>query len=149
MAGNTGPSRRPRVIALLPGGSTALTAGGFFRLIRVGSGYEAAAELLGGPASALLVDLAMLTERHGSLLKLAAGLDVPVVAFGTISSAIDGTALAGVRLVGAEQAGEVLRSLANGEAVVEEPADDPAVEEAPVMSGKPLTREELDALLSD
>ncbi len=153
MAGKADPSRMACVIGLLPAGSvpiiSGLTTDGFFRLVRVGSGYEAAAELLAEPASALLVDLSMLTVRHKPLLKLAGKLNVPVVAFGTVSSAIDGSALAGIHLVGAEQAGETLRNLVTGEVVAEPAAGPPAAEEPPCMFDKPLTREELDALLSD
>ena len=124
-------------------------------LVRVGSGYEAAAELLSGPVSALLVDLGMLQAAHAGLLKLAEGLNVPVVAFGTVSVALDGSALAGVRLVGAEDVSEALRGITNVEAVetgeaMNEPLSGRFVaEESPRLSDKPLTRDELDALLRD
>ncbi len=121
-------------------------------LVRVGSGYEAAAELLSGPVSALLVDLSILTPAHAGLLKLAAGLDVPVVAFGTVSAALDGSALAGVRLVGAEDVPEALREVMSGEAVeaVDEPLTGQFIpEETPCLFNKPLTMDELDALLRD
>jgi len=152
LAGKMDPSRKARVIGLLPAGSTVLTAGGFFRLVRVGSGYEAAGELLAEPASALLVDLAMLTSGHGPLLKLAAELNVPVVAFGTVTSALDGSVLDGVHLLGAEQVADTLRNLVDGEAGGEKPAAAPApsaAEEETVLLEKPLTREEIDSILSD
>ncbi|MCD4699182.1 MAG: hypothetical protein K8R91_01230 [Phycisphaerae bacterium] len=151
MAGKTDPSRMVRVIGLLPCGSTALASSGFVRLVRVGSGYEAAGELLAEPASALLVDLAMLTAGHGPLLKLAAELNVPVVAFGTVTSALDGSVLVGVRLVGAEQASDALRGLLAG-VDVDSPAAAPdlsSAEEEPLPLEKPLTRDEIDSILSD
>ncbi len=119
MLGTNDSSRAHRVIALLPAGSTALTTGGSTALeadgpvetVHTRSGYEAAAELLSAPASALVVDLAMLTAAHAALLKLACKLKVPVVAFGAVSAALDGKALAGVRLVGPEQVARTVASL--------------------------------------
>lgn len=159
MAGMINPSQTVRVIGLLPAGSTALTAGGLtaliedesFHLVRVASGYEAAAELLAEPSSALLVDLAMLTAGHGPLLKLAAEQNVPVVAFGTVTSALDGSVLSGARLVGAGQAADALQALLSSADV--EPfaaaADSSAYKEEPFQFDKPLTGEEIDSILSD
>ena len=160
MAGKINPSRmacreqsrKACIIALLPAGAADRLS---MNLVRVGSGYEAAAELLSGPVSALLVDLGMLQAAHAGLLKLATGLNVPVVAFGTVSVALDGSALAGVRLVGAEEVPETLREIMNVEAVeTGEAADDSlsgrfVAEESPCLSDKPLTMDELDALLRD
>ena len=149
-------NRMACVVALLPAGAEVKKAPDPF-FTRVGSGYEAAAELLSRPVSALLVDLAALPATHAGLLKLAAGLDVPVVAFGTVSASLDGSALAGVRLVGAEDVSDALREVKKGsgaffsskatstpqrDVTEEKKAPDPFFTE-------PLTRDELDALLSD
>ncbi len=154
MAGKTDPSRmacreqsrKACVIALLPAGAAERLS---MNLVRVGSGYEAAAELLSGPVSALLVDLGMLQAAHAGLLKLATGLNVPVVAFGAVSVALDGEDLAGVRLVGAEEVPETLREIVAGEAVDEPLSGRFVAEESPRLLNKPLTRDELDALLRD
>lgn len=190
MAGKINPSRTACVVALLPAGAEVKKgSGAFFSskatsapqcdvtekkkapdpfFTRVGSGYEAAAELLSGPVSALLVDLGMLQAEHASLLKLAAGLDVPVVAFGTLSAAFDGEALAGVRLVGAEEVPEALREVTGikGTDTLIEETDTSVAEREPIKVSvpliateekkapdpfftKPLTSDELDALLRD
>ncbi len=75
------------------------------------SGYEAAAELLSGPSSALLVDLGRITAPHVPLLALAGRLKVPIVAFGTVSASLPASTFAAVRLVSAERVGEALEEV--------------------------------------
>ncbi|KPK78951.1 MAG: hypothetical protein AMJ81_14250, partial [Phycisphaerae bacterium SM23_33] len=77
-------------------------------LVRVNSGYEAAAEMLAAPTSALLVDLGRITPAHVALLRLAGQLAVPVVAFGAVSAELRADTLARTRLVAPERAGDSL-----------------------------------------
>lgn len=100
-----------RVIALLGAGADLPAVGPEIHFVRAASGYEAAAELLLAPASAMLVDLSRITPTHVALLDLAARLEVPVVAFGAPAAVIDGAVLAGVRLVPPEQIATALRTM--------------------------------------
>jgi len=175
---NTDAPRAHRVIALVSPDAAACDLGGRVQVVRVNSGYEAAAELLAGPASALLADLGRITETHTPLLALAEQLEVPVVGFGVLCANLAAERLADVRLVSAEAVAaglaEILQ-LAPAEADspgLYEPADTkssdepemtygpqpapgeavapagPAVE-IPAQPAEALTRAELDALLGD
>jgi hypothetical protein len=104
-------SGRKRVVALLGPAGTAPELGDSADVVRAGSGYEAAAELLSAPTSALLVDLGRLTGPHVPLLALADKLKVPIVFFGTVSASLPGSALAAIRLVSAEHVAEALSSM--------------------------------------
>lgn len=101
-------SRARRVVALLPAGADPPEVHPDVEVVSVNSGYEAAAELLTGPAAALAVDLGRITASHVPLLDLADRLSVPVVGFGTISAEISSERLSRLRLTGPDRLGEVL-----------------------------------------
>jgi len=101
------------------------------------SGYEAAAELLIAPASALLVDLGRITRSHVRLLDLAGRVGVPVVAFGAISATLSGATLA-----------EVLSAPGVYEPTERDLADGPTPP-GPQRPAERLTRAELDALIEE
>ena len=139
--------------------------GDALQFVRVSSGYEAAAELLSAPASALVVDLGRITPPHMPLLDLAAKLDVPVVAFGTVSSQFTSEQLSLLRLASAEGITETLREIlglglpapAAAAATSTEPAAEPAKPPAASLEARrprrgveeALTQAELDALLRE
>lgn len=102
MSKEAGSSGSTRVVALLGPAAGLPELSASVETIRTTSGYEAAAELLAGPASALLVDLGRITAAHVPLLALAGRLEVPVVAFGTVSASLPGSALSALRLVGVQ-----------------------------------------------
>jgi len=79
--------------------------------VRAASGYEAAAELLAGPAGALVVSLRALPRRHLGLPALARRLGVPVVAVGSLPAAASSEDLSGVRLAGEKDIGAILLEL--------------------------------------
>lgn len=113
-AGGGTSSPRPRVVILsrkaqapdagIPAGLEAVCAGG---------AYEAAAELLAAPTAALVLDLAMLRERHLGLLRLARQTGAAVIAFGVTAAPIDAEQLAGVELVARADLSERLALLAS------------------------------------
>jgi len=99
------------VVALLGASAASPELPETAELVRVGSGYEAAAELLVGPAAALVVDLGRITAPHVRLLELAGKLAVPIVGFGTISAPLSGSALRSVQLVGPEKVAQALEEI--------------------------------------
>lgn len=116
------------------------------------SGYEAAAELLIAPASALLVDLGRITRSHVRLLDLAGRVGVPVVAFGAISATLSGATLATMRLVSAENVSAALAEVLSAPGVYEPTERDLADGPTPPGPQRPaerLTRAELDALIEE
>lgn len=173
LADPAGASRPHRVVALVSAGVP--LAGGpapgptqegdTLQFVRVNSGYEAAAEMLSAPASALVVDLGRITPPHMPLLDVAAKLEVPVVAFGTVSSQFTSEQLSRLRLASAEGVTETLREVlglglpapAAAAAASTEPAPEPAppppasLEPRPPRRGveEALTQAELDALLRE
>ena len=165
-------------MALLPPGASAPELPDWADVVVAASGYEAAAELLAAPAAGLVLDLGRITDAHRPLLTLAAGLGIPVVAFGTVRAAMSGERLAGLRLATRTSVGDVLASVlaeAPGEgreepaaagpplaplqaeyrpAGIEAPSAKPGpapspADPAPPKPGRPLTDDELKALLGD
>ena len=67
--------------------------------LAVGSPYEAAAELLAGPAAVLVVDLRFLT-RHHRLLDIARMTATEVLGTGPLPAGTSSDELSGLRLVG-------------------------------------------------
>ncbi len=165
------PSRR--VIALLPAAAAGPEAHSTIELVRVRSGYEAAAEMLSAPTAALLVDLGRIGPTHLPLLALARKLEMPVVAFGTISADLPTGDIRQLTLVSPPGVSAALADALHlaepepvAEAAVEAPPAEPAVEEAaaaeeparPVPASlqartpaaqEGLSQAELDALLGD
>ena len=155
------PNRR--VIALLPAAAPVPEIPPGVELVRVHSGYEAAAEMLAAPASALVADLGRITPAHLPLLDLARKLDLAVVAFGTVRGELRGDHLGALRLVSPPAVGPVLREILHipeGEpepAPAEEgPAEEPPARAVPArlqardrVATETLTQAELEALLGD
>jgi hypothetical protein len=153
----------PRVIALLPAAAPPPQVHPGIELVRVRSGYEAAAEMLAAPASALVADLARITPAHLPLLDLARKLGLPVVAFGTVMAELTGDHLCALRLVSPPAVGRVLQEVLDipeGEPEPapsqEEPAKGPPARAVPASlqardraATETLTQAELDALLGD
>jgi len=80
-------------------------------VVRAANPYEAAAELLAGPAAALVVDLRTICPRHAGLFEVARRMQIPVLAHGTVPSQMH-QALDGVRLVEPDRLPAELRQLA-------------------------------------
>jgi hypothetical protein len=178
LSSSPGPSRAERIVALLAPGSSAPEVPDWAEVLVTASGYEAAAELLAAPAAALVLDLGRITDAHRPLLTLAAGMKIPVVAFGTVRAVMDGERLAGLHLATRASAADVLASVlgdgpgegrkepagaglplaplqgeyrpaeAEGPSAKAEPAP-PRPERPPPKPGRPLTDDELKALLGD
>lgn len=178
MSSSPGSSRAERIVALLPPGASAPEVPDWVEVVITASGYEAAAELLAAPAAALVLDLGRITDAHRPLLTLAAGMKIPVVAFGTVRAAMGGERLAGLHLATRASAADVLASVlseapgeggeelaaadpplvplqaeyrpAEAEAPSAEPEPEPSqAESPPPKPGRPLTDDELKALLGD
>ena len=158
------------MIALLSAPAAAPEVPAGVELVRVNSGYEAAAEMLAAPASALVADLGRITPGHLPLLDLARALDLPVVAFGTIMATLSADHLRMVRLVSPPAVGPALREVlhvgdpeptpepaeAEPAPAEDEPEQEPSARPAVTVpeAGAPppadaLTQAELDALLGD
>lgn len=90
-------SPRVRVVALSRQGSLRVVAG--LELVTCISAYEAAAEILAAPASALVVDLGDLLPRHMGLLDLARRRGLEMFAFGSGQLPLSAEDLNGLRLV--------------------------------------------------
>ncbi len=90
-----------RIIAWSQDSSLTWSAGGpgVGAIVRVASGYEAAAELLAAPAAALVVDLRLLGGKHLGLLEIARSLAVEVLAVGALPIGMTADDLSGVRLI--------------------------------------------------
>lgn len=114
------------------------------QILRAASGYEAAAQLLLGPVSALLVDLSRLTPAHAGLVQLAGRLEVPVVAFGAVGGPLDGSVLASARLVPAEQVASALQTLLAEHEQAQELSEAQA-EDLPSAQVQPMSENELAA----
>ncbi len=126
------------------------------------SAYEAAAELLAGPATALVVDLRLLRPAHIRLIEIARRVGAELVGVGPLPAWASSDQLGGMRLVGRGQLSEVLRASSAGKPApsgraAARPGDQrgtykpqgPAPQ-GPAAGGEPLlTAEELDALLGD
>jgi hypothetical protein len=165
-------------VALLPPGASAPEVPDWAEVVITASGYETAAELLAAPTAALVLDLGRITDAHRPLLTLAAGMKIPVVAFGTVRAAMSGERLAGLHLATRASAADVLASVlgeAPGEGGEEPAAAGPPLaplqaeyrpaeakapsaeaepapsraERPPAKPGRPLTDDELKALLGD
>jgi hypothetical protein len=68
-------------------------------VIRVHSGYEAAAELLIAPADALVIELACLQAPHLKLLEIARSKGVKLLGVGQFPANLTSDDLSGVRLI--------------------------------------------------
>ncbi len=122
-------------------------AAGSFKCIRVTTAYEAAAEILAAPTSALLVDLRCLSQRHLRLLEIARDMDVEMLAVGTLPTALTAEQLNGVKLIAMKSLpAELARicSVTLEAGAVEMPARPPvkvpAVVAAPTVELKPAKR---------
>jgi len=143
------PSGTQRVLALLAPGGTLPEIDAPVELVRAESGYEAAAELLSAPVAALVVHLGRITPAHVRLLDLAAELEVPVLAFGTISAPLSSAQLARMRMVEPKQLGPALKELLSGTASPAASGDGQYAPQPPASPARGLTRAELEALLEE
>lgn len=73
--------------------------------------YEAAAELLLAPVTAMILDLRLLHPRHAGLLKFTGQAHVPVYAFGHACSQIAREKLASIKLISQADLPAVLKQL--------------------------------------
>ncbi|MCJ7543217.1 MAG: hypothetical protein MUP47_01420 [Phycisphaerae bacterium] len=139
--------------------------------IPTASAYEAAAELLAGPAAALVVDLRVLRPSHVRLIEIARKAGAELLGVGPLPAWASSDQLRGMRLVSQGQLVESLRAAAGAPAPSRpaaqprpaprpkgpQPPDqggtykaDGAAPKAPGAEGEPLlTAEELSALLGD
>ena len=106
----------PDAAAFAPAGEA---AGAGLEFIRVGSAYEAAAELVAaapappnGPVLALVVDLRLLSHRHLRLLQIARQGGAEVLAVGGIPPGLTAEDLSGVRLLARAELPAMLAKLA-------------------------------------
>ena len=82
------------------------------RVLRVPSGYEAAAEILAEPTAALVIDLRALSGRHLRLLEVARAAGVEMLLVGPIPSGADSDAFGGARLVARSDLPAAIRRIA-------------------------------------
>jgi len=108
-------------------------------LVRVTSGYEAAAEVLAGPVAAVVVDLRALTARHARLVGLARRHGAEVWAVGRLAAETDAEDLSGLRLVSRGDLPAMLSALAPAEAPAAEPPAPPAPEPAQARAAEPAS----------
>jgi len=148
------------VVALLSAPAAGPDVHSSVEVVRVSSGYEAAAEMLAAPASALVVDLGRLTQPHVALLEMAQRLDLPVIAFGTISADLTEAHQRQLRLVSVQGLAEALHQTLHIPAAAAAPAGEDLPDEEPKAAPaslqsraraptESLTQAELDALLGD
>ena len=84
-----------------------------FECVPISTHYEAAAEVLSGGVVALVIDLSLMSPRHGSLLDIARHGKVRVFGFGAIPAGLSSEDLRGVWLVDrAGLLGELYRAMA-------------------------------------
>jgi hypothetical protein len=108
------PETPPRVVALareIDSGDLQYLPEGV-RCVRVGTGYEAAAELLADPPAALVVELGALTARHLPLLEVARRVGVEVLGVGSLPAGRSTAELSGVRLIAPQSLAGALERLA-------------------------------------
>jgi hypothetical protein len=124
--------------------------------VRAASAYEAAAELLAGPAEVLVVELRVLRPCHLRLLEIARRAGAKTWGVGPVPPWMTNGRLGGVQIMSRAELARALGTLAGqgqAEAQGETPKTPPAVSgvEPPVVSGAEplLTAEELSALLGD
>jgi len=115
-------------------------------VVRAESGYEAAAELLSAPVAALVVHLGRITPAHVRLLDLAAELEVPVLAFGTISAPLSSAQLARMRMVEPKQLGPALKDVLSGTPSPAASGEGQYAPHTPTSPAPSLTRAEPEAL---
>ena len=81
------------------------------KCIQADNGYEAAAELLAGPALALVIDLSVLTQTHQKLLHVARHVGAEVLGVGTFPSEFSADDLSGMRLIAREELPRSLQAI--------------------------------------
>jgi len=106
-------------------------ASGGWSVLRVRSAYEAAAELLGAPAVALVIDLRGMSARHVGLLEIARRQGVEMLALGAVPASLSSEDLSGVRLIARADLDGALSRLVGGEPAPARPqprAEPPALQ---------------------
>jgi hypothetical protein len=127
MTGRQTSAQRVRVVILSPDrvlsdDEAAALAQAGVDCVRVVSAYEAAAELLSEPASALAADLRMIGPRHLRLLGIARRQRAEMLGVGSVPPGLTPEDLSGVRLLARRDLAAALERLA----AVERPAEPPA-----------------------
>ena len=118
MADRATSGPRARVVVLSPDTATAgedvraLRDEGI-ELVRAASAYEAVAEMLCEPATALVIDLRLLGARGLRALEIARQRGIEVLATGTVPRGLTSEDLSGVRLLAKRELPDALRRLAD------------------------------------
>ena len=89
------------------------------------SAYEAAAELLAGPAAVLVVDLRLLRPGHARLIEIARQAGAELLGVGPLPAWASSDQLGGMRLVGQGQLADALRAAGAGEPAASGPQGPP------------------------
>ena len=97
--GQTSLPRRVVILASALGELELAAESSGVRCVCVSTAYEAAAEILGEPAAAMVVELRKLGRKHLRLLQVAREMNLEVLAFGTLPATTSSDDLSGVRLV--------------------------------------------------
>jgi hypothetical protein len=92
------------------------------RVVAVGSGYEAAAEVLASPAEALVIDFRAMSAAHQRLLDTARALGMQILGIGKVPSELSADALSLVRLVSQADLPDALREVLSSQAAGAAPA---------------------------
>jgi len=109
------PARDVRIVVLSQDASLAwptAAPGEPVAFAHTSSGYEAAAELLAAPTTALVIDLRFLAGRHLKLLEVARDLGVAVFGVGSLPIGMTAEDLSGVRLVARRDLPQAVAALA-------------------------------------
>ena len=85
------------------------------------SGYEAAAEMLSAPTTALIIELRLLPGRHLQLLEIARDLEVEIFAVGSLPIGMTAEDLSGVRLIARKDLPAAVRALPPAQAEAGDP----------------------------
>jgi cell division septation protein DedD len=123
LASTAGENDRPVVVWLATGQDELPELAA--TIYRVGSPYEAAAEMLRRNVAALVVELPALPRRHLRLLEIARRHAIPVLAYGPLGPATSTEQLHGVQLVARSSLGPAIQQHLGPPAAVKAVADSP------------------------
>jgi len=84
--------------------------------VTVGSPYQAAAEILAKPTTAVVIDLRLLSVDHLQLVRIARQMDTEVFAVGAVPAGLTSEDLSGVRLIARSDLPDAVAKLAESEA---------------------------------
>jgi len=140
-----GRTTPPRVVLFVsPGLADGPVAGGRGgQFVRVSTAYEAAAELLAGPADALVVDLRLLKSAHMPLLDIARRRAVELLGTGALPWGASSDQLAGMKLVARGQLAEAVLAVAARPTGPPEAAETPQQPAPPAQGAQPSQGEKV------